>query len=104
MGFSTLAALEVRPCSASDIGEEVYSTWDCLIDEHFVYVALQEATNMLPGYPVYWRVTIYQSKAQGVYKAFNNLEDAKATYKALVTSKIPAPRTLVDVWGFEWNF
>jgi hypothetical protein len=96
--YKTIAALEVRPTSADG--------WNCLIDGHFLYAGLQKENeqNMLPGFTPRWRVTIYQSEAQGVQKFFKSEQDARATYGALVTSKIPSPRTLVDIWGFEWNF
>lgn len=104
--YIDLASQNVRPTIASDVGKGQYDVWDCLIDEQFVHVALQKENekNMRKGYTAQWRITIYQSEAQGVEKFFNNEQDALATYNALVADKVPSPRTLVNVWDFEWNF
>lgn len=98
--YKTLASQECRPSTgACEPGR-----WSPLIDGEFVCVGLQETQNMLPGYPTRWRITIYQSEAQGVEKFFKSQDDARATYDALVSGPIPWPETLVNVWDFEWNF
>lgn len=77
--------------------------WAPLIDDKFIFVGLQESQDMLPGYPVYWRITIYNSEAQGVDKNFKDKESAEETYNTLVAGSIPNRETLVNIWGFEWN-
>jgi hypothetical protein len=100
MGYKLLAEQDCRPST----GGCEPARWSPLIDGEFVYVGLQEVSPELPGYSTQWRVTLYQSEAQGVQRYFNNPDDARATYDALVSGPVPWPETLVNVWDFEWNF
>ncbi len=102
-GYTYIGEKYVPPTFVPDIVRGPADKWDCLIDDKYVFVGLQEIRTDVSKYLPQWRVTVYQGEAQGVDKFFDNLHDAKVTFNAL-DKCVPTPRTLVDVWGFDWNW